>query len=79
MEWVVKATPRQLFLRERYQIPIVQEAGGGEQLRSGQVRKTSSPSPGFDHQAVQLAASRYTDYSIQAITLPLWNTKTKPV
>ena len=35
----------------------------GPQGRSGGVRKTSSP-PGFDPRAVQLVASRYTDYTI---------------
>jgi len=41
--------------------------------------RKSRPSLGFDHQAVQLAASRYTDYAIQAITLTLWNIETKSV
>ena len=38
---------------------------GGPQGRSGRVRKILTP-PGFDHQAVQPVASRYTDSAIPA-------------
>jgi hypothetical protein len=38
---------------------------GGPQGRSGQVHKISPPQ-GFDPQTVQLVASRYTDWAIQA-------------
>ena len=74
MGWAVKATPRPLFLRERDPVPIVQEAGvGGD--RSGHVRKI----PSFTRIRSPGRPARYTDYAIQAITLTLWNIKTKPV
>jgi hypothetical protein len=41
---------------------------GGSQSQSGQVRKISPP-PGFDPQTVQPVASRYTNYTIQALIL----------
>ena len=39
---------------------------GGLQGRSGRVRKTSPPPPGFDSRTVQPVASRYTDWAIPA-------------
>jgi hypothetical protein len=37
---------------------------GGNQGRSGQVRKVSPPPPGFDPQTIQPVASHYTDWAI---------------
>jgi hypothetical protein len=62
MGWVVNATPRPLYPRERDQVPIVQEAGwapgpiwtGAENL----------PTPPFDPRTVQPVASRYTDWAV---------------
>ena len=39
---------------------------GGPQGRPGQVRKISSPPPGFDPRTVQPVAGRYTDCAIPA-------------
>ena len=49
--WLVNATPRPLYPRERDPVAIVQEAGCA-QGPSGRVRKISSP-PGFDPQDSQ--------------------------
>jgi hypothetical protein len=59
MGWVVNATPRPLYPRERDPVPIVQEAG----LAAGPVRTGAEnlAPPGFDPRTVQLVASRYTD------------------
>ena len=43
---------------------------GGPQGWSGQVRKISPP-PGFDPRTVQPVASRYTDYAIPALKIPM--------
>jgi hypothetical protein len=61
MEWVVKATHRPLYPRER---PGYRRLGG-PQGRYGQVRKISPP-PGFDPPTVQSVGSRYTDWAIPA-------------
>jgi hypothetical protein len=59
MGWVVNATRRPLYPRERDPVPTVQEAGWA----TGPVwtgRKIFSP-PEFDLRTVQLVASIYTD------------------
>jgi hypothetical protein len=61
---VINATHRSLYLRERDQLPIVQEAGL-PQGRSRRVRRNSPP-PGFSPRTVQFVASRYSDYAIPA-------------
>jgi hypothetical protein len=61
---VVNTTPRPLYPRKRYPVPILQEAGRPHGL-SGRVR-IMSPPPGFDPRTVQLVTSRYTDYAIPA-------------
>jgi hypothetical protein len=63
MGWVVNATPRPLYSRERDPVPIVQEA---EQLR-----KISTP-PGFDPRTLQPVASRYTDCAIPALFINIY-------
>jgi hypothetical protein len=71
MWWVVNATPRPFYSRER---PGTHCTGGwgGPQGRSGQVRKIVPP-PGFDPRTVQPVASRYTDRAIAAYsTLIVW-------
>ena len=59
--WVVKATPRPLYSRERPGTPFYRRMGGS-QGRSERVRKISAP-PGFDPRTIQPVASRYTDYA----------------
>jgi len=54
--WVVNATPRPLYPRERPSTHCV----GGWVGRSGRVRRISPP-PGFYPRTVQPVASRYTD------------------
>jgi hypothetical protein len=64
MGWVVNATPRPLYPRERDPVPIVQEVG----WVTGPVwtvRKNST-SPGFDPRNVQPVASSYTDWDTPA-------------
>ena len=55
MGWVVNATPRALYPREREPVPIVQGLGGS-QSQSERMRKIS-PAPGFDHRTVQTLAN----------------------
>jgi hypothetical protein len=55
--WVVKATPRRLYSRERDPVLIVKRLGRPQGLDE-QVRKIS-PSPGFDPRTVQPLKSRY--------------------
>jgi hypothetical protein len=62
--WVVNATPRPLYPREKDPAPIVQEAGWS-QCRSGRAQKISSPL-GFDPRTVQPVVRRYTDYALPA-------------
>ena len=59
--WAVNATPRPLYPRERYPVPIVWEAGWA----SGPVWAGAEnfASPGFDPQTV---ASHYADYAVPA-------------
>jgi hypothetical protein len=63
MEWVVNATPRPLYPRERLGTHHI---GGkvGPQGGSERVRKVSTL-PGFDPRTVQPVTSRYTDWVIQ--------------
>jgi hypothetical protein len=66
MEWVVNATPRPLYPREKDPVPILREGRcapgpiwtGAEDLAP----------PGFDPRTVQPVANRYTDYAIPAHT-----------
>ena len=63
--WVVNVTPRPLYPRERYPVPIVQEAGWAP----GPVwtdAENLAPPPGFDSRTVQPVVSRYTDWAIPA-------------
>jgi hypothetical protein len=59
MGWVVSATPRPLYRRERNTVPIVQEAGWApEPVWKG----ADNPAhPGFDPWTFQFVASLYTD------------------
>ena len=58
--WVVNATPRPLYPRERDPVAVVQEAGWvpGAGLNG---RGKSRPPLGLDPRTVQPVASRYTD------------------
>ena len=59
MGWVVKATPRPLYPRER---PGTHRTGGWGGPRAGlDGIGESHPSRGFDPRTVQPVASRYTD------------------
>jgi hypothetical protein len=62
MRWVVNATPRPNYPREKNQYPLYRRLGG-PQGRSGLVRKISPPS-GIDPRVFQPVASCYTDYAI---------------
>jgi hypothetical protein len=59
MGWVVNATLRPLYPRQRDPVPIYRRLSGA-QGRSGRVRKILPP-PGFDPRTVQLVASCYND------------------
>jgi hypothetical protein len=64
MGWVVNATPRLLYLRER---PGTHCIGGWVGPRAGlDGCGKSRPPPGFDPRTVQPVASRYTDWAIPA-------------
>ena len=54
--WVVNATPRPLYPRERYPVPIVEKAGWAPGPVWRQVRKMW-PSPGFDPRIVKPVAN----------------------
>jgi hypothetical protein len=59
MGWVVIATPRPIYPREVYPVPIVQEAGWAPgQVWTGV--ENLAP-PGIEPRTFQPAASRYTD------------------
>ena len=60
MGWVVNATSRPLYPRERDPVTIVQEAGWAQGLVWTGWGK-SRPPPGFSPWTVQPVASRYTD------------------
>jgi hypothetical protein len=60
MDWVVKATPRSLYRRERPGTHWLCPRAGTDGCR-----KSRLP-PGFDPRPVQPVASRYTDCTIQA-------------
>ena len=68
MGWVVNATPRPLYHRQRG--PMLR----GSQGRFEWVNKISPP-PGFDLQTVQSVASRYTDWAIAAQNKNIKNAK----
>ena len=63
--YVVNATPRQLYARERALVPIVQAA----RCASGSVWTSwnISPPPGVDPRSVQPVASPYTNYATPAL------------
>jgi len=64
MRWVVNATPRPLYPRER---PGTHCIGGWVGLRDGlDGCGKSSPPPGLDPRTFQPVASRYTDNAIPA-------------
>ena len=65
MGWVINATLRPLYLRERPGTHCV-EGWVGPQGRSGRVRKISPP-PEFEPRTVQPVACRYTDSAFPAI------------
>jgi hypothetical protein len=66
MGWVVNATARPLYPRERDPMPIVLSRRlDGPQGRYERVRKIS-PLPEFDLRTVQPVVSRYTDWAIAA-------------
>jgi hypothetical protein len=68
MGWVVIATPRLLYPRERPRTPLYRRLGG-PQSRSGQVRKISSPL-GFDSRTAHLWPLGLVFYRAQSL-LPL--------
>ena len=62
MGWVINATPRSLYPREK---PGTHCIGGWEGLSAGMDRcGKSRPPPGFDPRTDQPVASHYTDYTI---------------
>jgi len=64
MGWVVKATPRSLYPRERTGTHCT---GGLVGPRAGLDKYGKSrPPPGFDPRPVQSVASRYTDCAVPA-------------
>ena len=64
MGWVVNATPRPLYPRERRGTHCIR-GWVDHKCRSGRVRKITQP-PGFDPRTVQPVASLYTNYAIPA-------------
>jgi hypothetical protein len=64
MTWVVSATPRLLYPRERDSVPILQMLCG-TQGWCERLQKISPP-PGYDLRIVHPVASRYTLYAIPA-------------
>jgi len=65
MEWVVNATPRPLFPRER---PGTHCIGGWVGPRASLDEcGNSRPPPGFDPRTVHPVASRCTDWAVPAI------------
>ena len=66
MGWVVNATPRSLYPREKIRYQLCRRLDG-TQGRSGRMRKISPPT-GFHPWTVQPVASRYTDYASAAHT-----------
>ena len=69
MGWVINATPRPFYPRERPGTHCM----GGWVGRFGQVRKISPP-PRFDPRTVQPVASRYIDWAIPALCI-FWKKK----
>ena len=65
MGWVVNATPRPLYSRERDPVPIVLEAWWAPN-QSGRVRKTSPPLT-FDPSSVHTVVSRYTKDAVPGL------------
>jgi hypothetical protein len=63
MGWVVNATPRPLYPRERDSVTHCIWGWVGPRAGLDGCGK-SRPPPGFDHRAVQPVASRYTDWAI---------------
>jgi hypothetical protein len=59
MGWVINATPRSLYPRERLGIHCIGGWVGPRAVLEGCGK--SRPPPGFDHRTVQHVASRYTD------------------
>ena len=66
MGWVVNATPRLLYPRERPG-PLYKGLVGPK-CRSGEMREISAP-PGFDLRTVQPVASSYTDWATRLTCL----------
>ena len=69
--WVVSSTPRPHFTPGKDPVPIVQEAGGGPQGRSG--RAENLVPTGIRFRTVQPVVSRYTDWA----TRPTWRRSTE--
>ena len=66
MGWVVNATPRPLYPREKTRYPLCRRLDG-PQGRYGRVWKIlPPPQTGFDPRTVQPVASCYTDWAIPA-------------
>jgi len=63
MGWVVNATFRPLYTRERDPVPVVQEDG----LAAGLPVRKMSPVPGLDTWPIQLVVSHFTGYAITAL------------
>ena len=68
MGWVIKATLRPLYPRERAPVPTVQEAVWAPgPVRTGAEKRKSLPSTGVQTRTVQLVASRHTDKDAPAL------------
>ena len=73
---MVNTTPRPLYPKERYPVPIIQEAAwapgpvwiGVENLAP----------PGFDPRTVQPVGSRYTDYATRPVNVHIKTLKNAP-
>jgi len=65
--WVVNATPRPLYRRERAPVPIVQEAGWTPgPVWTGLEKTNFLPPSWFEHRNVQALTSCYIAYAVPA-------------
>jgi hypothetical protein len=63
--WVINATPRPLYPREKDPIPIIRRAEEvPEMVWTGAANLAARPPPGFDLGTVQPVASSHTDCAI---------------
>ena len=64
MRWVVNATPRPLYPRDRNPVPIVQDGWDPGPVWTGAENLAPAPK-GFDPRTVQPVANRYTDVKVK--------------